>query len=60
MLHANIGNIKDLDAAVQNDAGGIGLFRSECIYLESGHYPTEEEQFQIYRQVAEALADKHI
>ena len=60
MLYANIGNIKDLAAVVQNDAGGIGLFRSEFIYLESDHYPTEEEQFQIYKQVAETLAGKRV
>lgn len=60
MLHANIGNTKDLAAAVLNDAGGIGLFRSEFIYLESDHYPTEEEQFQIYKQAAETLAGKRV
>ena len=48
LLYANIGNIKDLAAVMQNDAGGIGLFRSEFIYLEQDHYPTEEEQFRIY------------
>lgn len=60
MLHANIGNIKDLACVIQNDAGGIGLFRSEFIYLESDHYPTEEEQFQIYKQAAETLAGKRV
>ena len=60
MLYANIGNIKDLATVMQNDAGGIGLFRSEFIYLESDHYPTEEEQFQIYKQVAETLAGKRV
>ena len=60
MLYANIGNIKDLATVVQNDAGGIGLFRSEFIYLESDHYPTEEEQFQVYKQVAETLAGKRV
>ena len=49
MLYANIGNSKDLAAVLQNDAGGIGLFRSEFIYLERDTFPTEEEQFQIYR-----------
>lgn len=49
MLYANIGNIKDLATVIQNDAGGIGLFRSEFIYLEKEDFPTEEEQFQIYR-----------
>ncbi len=60
MLYANIGNIKDLAAVLQNDAGGIGLFRSEFIYLEKDHYPTEEEQFQIYKQVAETMAGKRV
>lgn len=60
MLYANIGNMKDLATVIQNDAGGIGLFRSEFIYLEKDHYPTEEEQFQIYRQVAETMAGKKV
>lgn len=60
MLYANIGNIKDLAAVLANDAGGIGLFRSEFIYLEKDHYPTEEEQFQIYKQVAETMAGKRV
>jgi phosphotransferase system enzyme I (PtsI) len=60
MLYANIGNIKDLATVLQNDAGGIGLFRSEFIYLEKDHYPTEEEQFQIYRTVAETMAGKRV
>ncbi len=60
MLYANIGNIKDLAMVMQNDAGGIGLFRSEFIYLERDQYPTEEEQFQIYRQAAETMAGKRV
>ncbi len=60
MLYANIGNIKDLAMVLQNDAGGIGLFRSEFIYLEKEDYPTEEEQFQIYKQVAETMAGKRV
>ncbi|XCP84980.1 phosphoenolpyruvate--protein phosphotransferase [Roseburia hominis] len=60
MLYANIGNIKDLATVLKNDAGGIGLFRSEFIYLEKDHYPTEEEQFQIYKQVAETMAGKRV
>ena len=60
MLYANIGNIKDLATVIQNDAGGIGLFRSEFIYLEREDYPTEEEQFQIYRQVAQTMAGKRV
>lgn len=57
-LHANIGSIKDLDLVLQNDADGIGLFRSEFIYLERNDFPTEEEQFRIYRTVAEAMGKK--
>ena len=60
MLYANIGNIKDLATVIQNDAGGIGLFRSEFIYLEREDFPTEEEQFQIYRQVAQTMAGKRV
>ena len=60
MLYANIGNIKDLATVIQNDAGGIGLFRSEFIYLERENFPTEEEQFQIYRQVAQTMAGKRV
>lgn len=60
MLYANIGNIKDLATVLQNDAGGIGLFRSEFIYLEKDSYPTEEEQFQIYKQAAETMAGKRV
>ena len=60
MLYANIGNSKDLAAVLQNDAGGIGLFRSEFIYLERDAFPTEEEQFQIYRTVAETMAGKPV
>ena len=60
MLYANIGNIKDLATVIQNDAGGIGLFRSEFIYLEKEDFPTEEEQFQIYRQVVQTMAGKRV
>lgn len=60
MLYANIGNIKDLAMVMQNDAGGIGLFRSEFLYLEKEDYPTEEEQFQIYKQAAETMAGKKV
>ena len=60
MLYANVGNIKDLGIALQNDAGGIGLFRSEFIYLGQDHYPTEEEQFQIYKTVAESMAGRRV
>ena len=60
LLYANIGNTKDLATVLQNDAGGIGLFRSEFIYLEREDYPTEEEQFQIYKAVAETMAGKRV
>lgn len=60
LLYANIGNMKDLAAVMQNDAGGIGLFRSEFIYLERDDFPTEEEQFNIYRTVAETMGKKRV
>lgn len=59
-LYANIGNIKDVVNVLNNDAAGIGLFRSEFIYLERDTYPTEEEQFSIYRKVAESMAGKPV
>ncbi len=59
-LRANIGNIKDLASVLQNDADGIGLFRSEFIYLERDTFPTEEEQFQLYRTVLETMAGKQV
>ena len=59
-LYANIGNSKDLEAVLQNDAGGIGLFRSEFIYLEREDFPTEEEQFQIYKTVVQTMAGKRV
>lgn len=60
MLYANIGNTKDLATVIQNDAGGIGLFRSEFLYLERDHFPTEEEQLQIYKQVVQTMAGKRV
>ena len=60
MLYANIGNIKDLATVIQNDAGGIGLFRSEFIYLEKDRYPTEEEQLSIYKTAVETMAGKRV
>lgn len=60
MLYANIGNIEDLATVIQNDAGGIGLFRSEFIYLEKDRYPTEEEQFSIYKTAVETMAGKRV
>ncbi len=59
-LYANVGNIRDLALVIQNDAGGIGLFRSEFLYLEKDDYPSEEEQFQIYKTVAETMAGKKV
>ena len=59
-LYANIGNSKDLASVIQNDAAGIGLFRSEFLYLEKETFPTEEEQFQVYKQVAETMAGKPV
>jgi len=59
-LYANIGSIGDLNSVLVNGAEGIGLFRSEFIYLKSYSYPTEEEQFKIYRQVAETMAGKKV
>lgn len=59
-VYANIGNLSDLDAVLKNDAGGIGLFRSEFLYLESETYPTEEQQFAVYKQVAETMAGKKV
>lgn len=60
LVYANIGNVKDLAYVLKNDAGGIGLFRSEFIYLESNAYPTEDEQFQIYKKAAETMAGKRV
>ncbi len=59
-LYANIGSVSDVENALANDAEGIGLFRSEFLYLEAADYPTEEEQFQAYRRVAEAMAGKKV
>ena len=55
-LFANIGSVSDLQSVMENDAAGIGLFRSEFLYLESDTYPTEEEQFKAYKMVAETMA----
>ena len=57
-VYANIGNLADVGAVLKNDAGGIGLFRSEFLYLESDTYPTEEQQFAVYKKVAETMAGK--
>lgn len=59
-LYANIGGVSDLGAVLQNDASGIGLFRSEFLYLQEDSYPSEETQFQAYKQVAETMAGKKV
>ncbi len=60
LLYANIGSPEDMEAVLANDAEGIGLFRSEFLYLESQDYPTEEEQFQAYKTVAEKMNGKRV
>ncbi len=59
-LYANIGGIGDLNFVLENDAAGIGLFRSEFLYLQSNDYPSEDEQFKAYRTVAEMMAGKEV
>lgn len=59
-IYANIGGIDNVGAVLLNDAGGIGLFRSEFLYLGKSDYPTEEEQFQAYRKVLESMAEKKV
>ena len=59
-LYANIGGIKDVASVLANDAAGIGLFRSEFLYLESDDYPSEENQFLVYKKVAENMAGKKV
>ena len=59
-VYANIGGVDNIGAVLLNDAGGIGLFRSEFLYLESKDYPTEEEQFAAYRKVLESMAGKKV
>jgi len=59
-LYANIGSPADLSSVIQNDAGGIGLFRSEFLYLERSDFPTEDEQFFIYKEVAERMLGKPV
>ncbi len=59
-LYANIGNPSDVGSVLQNDAEGIGLFRSEFLYLEAKNFPTEQEQFQAYKQVAEMMGGKKV
>lgn len=59
-VYANIGSVGDVGLVLRNDAQGIGLFRSEFIYLDSEDYPTEDQQFAIYKRVAEAMAGKKV
>lgn len=59
-LYANIGNVRDVAQALSNDAGGIGLFRSEFLYLESSDFPSEEMQLRSYRAVAESMAGRKV
>lgn len=59
-IYANIGGVDNIGAVLLNDAGGIGLFRSEFLYLENSDYPTEEQQFQAYKKVLESMAGKKV
>jgi len=59
-IYANIGSVSDVGYVLENDAGGIGLFRSEFLYLGRDDFPTEEEQFQAYRQVVQTMAGKKV
>ncbi|MFQ7312503.1 MAG: phosphoenolpyruvate--protein phosphotransferase [Sellimonas sp.] len=59
-LYANIGSISDIGLVLKNDAGGVGLFRSEFLYLENDTFPTEEQQFSVYKKAAESMAGKKV
>ena len=59
-LYANIGSVNDIAYVLENDAGGIGLFRSEFLYLGRTDFPTEEEQYQAYKQAAQMMAGKKV
>ena len=59
-VYANIGSVEDVDRALEADAGGIGLFRSEFIYLGRNDFPSEEEQFEIYREVLSRMEGKKV
>ena len=59
-VYANIGNVSDVGSVLKNDAGGIGLFRSEFLYLENTDFPSEEQQFAVYKQVAENMAGRKV
>lgn len=60
MVYCNIGSPDDVDQVLANDGGGIGLFRSEFLYLQNNDYPTEEQQFQAYKTVAERMGGKRV
>lgn len=60
MVYCNIGSLDDVDVVLSNDGGGIGLFRSEFLYLQNNDYPTEEQQFQAYKTVAERMGGKRV
>ncbi|WP_297281161.1 phosphoenolpyruvate--protein phosphotransferase [uncultured Anaerococcus sp.] len=57
-VSANIGNIEDLKMAIENGCDGVGLFRTELLYMENDHFPTEEEQFEVYKEATELLGEK--
>ena len=59
-IYANIGKVSDIGTVLANDAGGIGLFRSEFLYLENNDYPTEQQQFEAYKRVLESMAGKKV
>ena len=59
-IYANIGSVGDIGYVMENDAGGIGLFRSEFLYLGRNDFPTEEEQFQAYKQAVQMMAGKKV
>ncbi|MDE6357925.1 MAG: phosphoenolpyruvate--protein phosphotransferase [Eubacteriales bacterium] len=59
-LCANVGSISDIEMAVKYNIEGVGLFRSECVYMDNNHFPTEEEQFEIYKQAAVLLKGKEL
>ena len=60
MVYCNIGSPADIDVVLQNDGGGIGLFRSEFLYLQDSDYPTEDEQFEAYKTVAERMGGRRV
>ncbi|WP_418694539.1 phosphoenolpyruvate--protein phosphotransferase [Agathobaculum sp.] len=60
MVYCNIGSPADIDVVLQNDGGGIGLFRSEFLYLQGSDYPTEDEQFEAYKTVAERMGGRRV